>query len=96
VIDVLVDAGFLDRSPERPSWPRHLEARIHLAGRTLVKRMNWHRSEHRNNLDFHHHRFPGVTTEELERKIEYFARLLGRFQGLRVARISEHIFTISK
>lgn len=96
VTDVLVDAGYLDRLPERPSWSRRLEARIHLAGRTLVKRINWRRTEHRNNLGFHEHRFPGVTTEDLRQKIGRFECLLGRFQGLRVGRISEHIFTISR
>ena len=63
--------------------------------RTLVKRINRHRPGHRNNLDFHHHRFPGVTRDELEAKIRHFERLLGRFEGLRVGTISEHIFTIS-
>jgi surface carbohydrate biosynthesis protein len=96
VIDVLEEAGYLSRLPEPPSWPRRLEARAHLAGRTLVKRINRYRPGHRNNLDFHRHRFPGVTTADLREKIGQFEGLLGRFSGLRVGRISEHIFTISK
>jgi len=96
VIDVLEEAGYLSRLPERASWPRRLEARVHLTGRTLVKRINRYRPGHRNNLDFHSHRFPGVTTADLREKIGQFAGLLGRFSGLRVGRISEHIFTISK
>ena len=96
VIDVLVDAGYLERLPQRPPWSRRLEARIHLAGRTLVKRANRHRPGHRNNLDFHDHRFPGVTIAELREKVDQFGRLLGRFTGLCIGRVSEHIFTISK
>jgi surface carbohydrate biosynthesis protein len=96
MIDVLEEEGYLNRLPERASWPRELEARAHLAGRTMVKRINRYRPGHRNNLDFHHHRFPGVTTAELREKIDRYGRLLGRFRGLRVGRISEHTFTISK
>jgi surface carbohydrate biosynthesis protein len=95
MIDVLEDAGYRDRIPERPSWPQYLEARVHLAGRTQVKRINRYRPGHRNNLDFHFHRFPGVTAEDLREKIGPFERQLGRFEGLRVGRISEHIFTVS-
>jgi hypothetical protein len=61
-----------------------------------VKRVDRHRPEHRSNLDFHDHRFPGVTTAELREKVDRFGRALGRFTGLRIGRVSEHIFAISK
>jgi surface carbohydrate biosynthesis protein len=95
MIDVLEAAGFKNRLPDRPSWFRQVEARVHLLGRTAVKQINRHRPGHRNNLEFHHHRFPGVTTGELREKIDRFSRQLGRFKDLRVEQISEHIFAIS-
>jgi len=95
MIDALEDAGYKSRLPPRSSWPRQIEARVHLLGRTGVKRINRYRPGHRNNLDFHDHRFPGVTTDELQEKIDRFERQLGRFKGLRVGRISRYIFTIS-
>jgi hypothetical protein len=71
-------------------------ARAHLVGRTAVKHLNQYRSGHRNNLEFHRHRFPGVDAAELQQKIARFGRLLGRFDGLRVEPRAEHLFTISR
>jgi hypothetical protein len=61
-----------------------------------VKYVNRHRPGHRNNLEFHRHRFPGVDAAELREKIARFGSLLGRFDGLRVETLTEHLFTISR
>jgi hypothetical protein len=73
---------------------QELEARLHLVGRTFVKRFNRHRPGHRNNQAFHSHRFPGVEVEDLVAKVERFSAQTGRFRGVRVGRLSEHIFTL--
>jgi surface carbohydrate biosynthesis protein len=95
IIDVLVDAGYLGRLPAPQRWVRRLEARTHLALRTAVKRRNRFRPGHRNNIEFHRHRFPGVTATELRDKIAGFAQQLGRFDGVRVEQIDDHIFKLS-
>jgi surface carbohydrate biosynthesis protein len=96
MIDVLVDAGYLARLPARQSWIRRLEGRMHLALRTAVKRRNRHRPGHRNNVEFHRHRFPGVSADELREKIERFAQRLGRFEDVRVEQIDDYLFTLSR
>jgi surface carbohydrate biosynthesis protein len=95
VVDVLEAA---DRAGPRPQPDRFRSsrARVHLAGRTVVKYVNRHRPGHRNNLEFHRHRFPGVDAAELQEKIARFGSLLGRFDGLRVETLAEHLFTISR
>ena len=95
MIDVLVDAGYLARLPAQQSWIRRLEGRMHLALRTAVKRRNRHRPGHRNNVEFHRHRFPGVSANELREKIARFSQRLGRFEGVRVEQIDDHLFTLS-
>jgi len=95
VVDVLEQAGYAGPRPE-PDPLRALAARLHLLGRTAVKRLNRHRPGHRNNLEFHRHRFPGVDAAELQEKIARFGRLLGRFDGVRVESLGEHLFTISR
>jgi surface carbohydrate biosynthesis protein len=96
VVDVLEANGSLERLPERSGTMRRLTARVHLAGRTSWKRLHRDRPGHRNNLDFHRHRFPGADVAGLREKVDRFGRLLGRFDGVRVEAISEHIFTISR
>ncbi len=95
VVDVLEAAGYAGPRPA-PKLLRSRVARVHLAGRTAVKRFNRHRVGHRANLEFHRHRFPGVDAAELREKIARFGSLLGRFEGVRVESQSEHLFTISR
>jgi surface carbohydrate biosynthesis protein len=95
VIDVL-DASGCAEPRQAPSRLRSSRARLHLLGRTAVKLLNRHRPGHRNNLDFHRHRFPGVDAEELQAKISQFGGLLGRFEGVRVDTLAEHLFKISR
>ena len=95
VVDVLQAAGYAEPRPA-PERLRSRVARIHLAGRTAVKRFNRYRPGHRNNLEFHQHRFPGVDAAELQEKIARFGSLLGRFDGLHVETLAEHLFTISR
>ncbi|MBW2398711.1 MAG: hypothetical protein JRG80_05495 [Deltaproteobacteria bacterium] len=95
VVDVLEAAGYARPRPA-PNPFRSRMARAHLVGRTAVKHLNHYRSGHRNNLEFHRHRFPGVDAAELQHKIARFGSLLGRFDCLRVETHAEHLFTISR
>lgn len=94
MIDALIEAGYGDRLPDRAPRSRETQARLHLLGRTWVKRFNRHRPGHRNNLAFHRHRFPGVGVGELTEKVERFTTQTSRFSGVRVGCLSEHIFTL--
>lgn len=94
MIDVLVDAGYLEGLPTLPPLSRRLEARLHLRGRTLVKRVNRYRQGHRNNEAFHRHRFPGVSVAELEERMARFESELGRFNGVRIQQVADYIFTL--
>lgn len=95
VVDVLETAGYKGPRPT-PDRLRSGMARVHLVGRTAVKRFNRYRRGHRNSLEFHRHRYPGVGAEELREKIARMGGLLGRFDGVRVETLTEHLFTISR
>jgi surface carbohydrate biosynthesis protein len=96
LVGVLADAGYLERRPAVAPPHHRAEATLHLAGRTLVKWVNRYRPGHRNNLDFHSHRFPGTSVAELDEGIAIFGRQLGRFDGIRARQISEHIYRIGR
>ena len=49
---------------------------------------------HRNNPAFQRHRFEGVSVEELRARIARLGHALGRFGGVEVEPIAEHIFRV--
>jgi len=94
MVDVLAALGYAARQPPRPRLGRYLPAWIGGNVRTVEKLINMLRPNHRNSAAFHAHRFPGLTESELEKRIERFGRVLGRFEGLRVTRLAPYVFRI--
>jgi surface carbohydrate biosynthesis protein len=50
----------------------------------------------RYGLEFHRHRYPGVSIEEMQQKVRRVQDLLGLSRGLAVEQLSQDIFLISK
>ena len=94
VLDVLLASGYAERTPQRPAALPWLKAWLTGNIRTLVKRINGLRPNHRNSAAYHAHRFPGVSASELNARIARFSAQLGRFGGIRAAAHSPHIFRI--
>ncbi len=94
IIDVLEDAGYASRQPERSSFGHFLEAQIHTRARTGWKSLLMRKREHRNSIEYHTHRFPDLEISDLQAKIERMGRQLGRFEKVRVREQSQHIFRI--
>lgn len=96
LVDVLEEAGYLAQPPPRPNAAGYVHAWTHVHLRTAVKRFNMRRPGHRNNLAYHQHRFPGTSVSDIANRIRRFEHQLGRFQDLRIAQISEHIYSIER
>lgn len=74
-----------------------------LKGRWLAARRAWKKRwikarqpGHRNDPNFQRHRFPGVTPEALNERIEKLEGALGRFAGIRARAVANGIFAIGK
>ena len=52
------------------------------------------RREHRNSQDYHDHRFPYVSLDDVRERIARLGQQLGRFENLRVRQRSQHLFHI--
>ena len=93
VLDVLLASGY-GQAPRRPAPLPWLRAWLTGNIRTLVKRINGLRPNHRNSAAYHAHRFPGVTVPELNARIARFGAELGRFGGVRAEARSPYVFRI--
>jgi hypothetical protein len=94
ILDVLVKEGYADAAPSAPPLVRRIVGTGHSRIRTLYKRARMRMRGNRNSAEFHAHRFPDVTTADLQKRIDGFARQLNRFQGIRAVDHSDHIFRI--
>jgi surface carbohydrate biosynthesis protein len=94
MVGAICEAGYHDRTPPRPSILRYLQGWLHARGRTAVKQIYRRRPGHRNADEFHEHRFPGTSVEDLRQRIRRLDDQLGRFGQLRVEEFSSHIFRI--
>lgn len=94
VLDVLLAGGYADQAPPRPAAMRWLKASLHGNARTLVKRFNSLRGNHRNGAAYHAHRFPGVTVSDLNARIARFGTQLRRFGSVRAEVLSDYVFRI--
>lgn len=95
IVQVLEAGGYNKRQPPATSLNVYVHGWVHNHLRTMAKRINMHRPGHRNNLTYHAHRFPDISVPEIMRKIACMGRLLNRFESIKVAQISKHIFRIS-
>lgn len=96
MLDAIEEAGYGREPRVRPGLARYAKARIHLAGRTALKKLNMRRREHRNSANYHDHRFPGVGLDELRERVASMGALLGRFQQVRAEQLADHIFVLER
>jgi surface carbohydrate biosynthesis protein len=96
IVDALDDAGYREKQPTAPPLLDRLSGWRQTQMRTIEKLINMRKPGHRNNIDLHDHRYPGITAEEMLSVINRFSQLLDRFHGIKVKKHSRHLFWIYK
>ena len=94
MVDVLVAAGYDQQRPPAVPLSSYLQGWLQTKIRTGVKRINMHRPGHRNNIRYHDHRFPPISVNELQRRIDRLGILTGRFGDIRIQQTSRHMYRI--
>ena len=92
IVDVLASSGYLEHRPPRPPLATYARGWLRNRIRSLGKHRNMRRPGHRNNMSYHAHRFPEIHAEDVQDRVDRFARLLGRFARVRVAAAGEYTF----
>jgi hypothetical protein len=77
-----------------PGLGARLVGRVSAEWRSLQKRRNASKPQHKSNIAYTRHRFPGITLPEVQHRIEAFGHILGRFGRVRAGPIDENIFRI--
>jgi hypothetical protein len=95
IVRVLEAEGYNKRQPPGAPISDYVQGWSHNNLRTMVKRINMRRPGHRNNLAYHAHRFPDISVEQVMKRVKRMGKLLNRFETIKLAQISKHIFRIS-
>jgi surface carbohydrate biosynthesis protein len=92
IVEVLVAAGYLQSAPPATSPLRRLRGVVRTRLRTAKKMSHWNESGHRSSREFHDHRFPEITGDQMESRVKRFRDILGRFHNVRVEKVDTHLF----
>jgi len=92
VCEKIID-GQSERS--KPGLINRLTGYSMAKARTLKRQIKAHLPRARNKPDFHRHRYPEVSFDEMRRRIARFQQVLGDKRELRVEQISRQFFRIS-
>jgi surface carbohydrate biosynthesis protein len=94
MLDVL--QAITEKRPDVPAppFPQRLSGVITAQGRFLIKRVKSYFPGSHAPPEFHRHRYPGITLEELRRRIRRFQRILGDETPVSAEAITPQIFSI--
>jgi surface carbohydrate biosynthesis protein len=95
IINVLEE--IVDGCPKlpKPALPDRFSGWCRAAGRRLIKRAKAYLPGSHAPPEFHRHRYPGISLEELHTRIRRFQQLLDDKGDLRVEEVFHHVFRIS-
>jgi surface carbohydrate biosynthesis protein len=96
IVDVLTSAGYLTEPPPPPESATRARSWCATQFRTAVKRVNRLRRRHRNGFAYLRHRFPPLTTGDIEGRLEALARRLRRFDGIRARPLGRDLFAVER
>ncbi|VAW78840.1 hypothetical protein MNBD_GAMMA15-1316 [hydrothermal vent metagenome] len=95
MVDVLEEITDGRTELPKPALPVHLAGYISANGRRLVKWAKRYLPGTHAPPEFHRHRYPGITLDELRQRIALFQQTLGDTTELKAEQIHDQIFRIS-
>ncbi len=78
------------------SWRNMASAYLMGTARTTLKKINSFRKGHRNSKAYHDHRFPRITSAQLQKKVATLDKTLGRFAFVKIHQFSENLFMMKR
>ncbi|MGE5256416.1 MAG: surface carbohydrate biosynthesis protein [Hyphomicrobiales bacterium] len=94
MVDVLQALTEMSPALQPPPLSRRLSGFVMAQSRVLIKRVKSYFPGSHAPPEFHRHRYPGITIEELRRRIRRFQEILGDETPISAEVITPHIFSI--
>lgn len=94
ILNVLEEYGYLAGQPSASPKLHYFQARAYLWLKSVLTKL-YMRRPGPNRKAYHDHRFPEISTADLEERIKRFGRIFNRFGNIRVEEYSKHLFKIS-
>jgi surface carbohydrate biosynthesis protein len=95
MVEVLAAAIARQKDDDRPSWWECLQRRLIADGYHLYKRLKPMLPGSHNRPEFQKHRYPGISLDQLKRKIKRIQNILNDTTRLKVEKLSDVLFRIS-
>lgn len=94
IIDIIDASNYLSAKFSKPSWTSYAKGWMKAEWRARQKRRNGLVAGSKNSMAYEQHRFPGISLDDVSRRISGFAKMLGRFDDVRASYVSDGIFKI--
>jgi surface carbohydrate biosynthesis protein len=95
IVDVVANHAAMRPHP-MPGMRRRLAGWAAAELRGMRKRLiNQHIAGHKNDKAYQRTRFPGVSVDEVRRRVSLFKGCLGRFHGVRVHQLAPNVFELT-
>jgi surface carbohydrate biosynthesis protein len=94
IVDVLEAMGRHRTRIPQPALHERIHGRLWVSGRALVKRTKAYLPGSHNKPAFQHHRYPAISMEDMQSRVQRFQPLLGSNIELNIALIQDKFFRI--
>jgi len=95
IIDVIEKITVSAQKLPRPCYNNQLTGRSLANARRLIRRLESYFPGLHTPREFHRHRYPGISRDELQRRITRFQHVLGDKTELKADQIFDQVFCIS-
>ena len=94
IIDIISE-NYTQTNYSKKNMLNRIPSMTHNNARTLVKIIKSKKSSNRNSIEYHKHRFPTISTNNLSDRIARLHRLTGNFSNIKIKKIANDVFMIS-
>lgn len=93
IVDILESSGYSTRQPPRSRVGAYVQGWLYTKVKAVLANL-YMRRPGPNRLAYHDHRFPEIPVAQIEQKIARFGQLLNRFDHIKIAQHSQHLFMV--
>jgi hypothetical protein len=94
IVDTLEKISAERSRASEPTLKNLIDGRIRATTRRILKQFLSYLPDSHNRLEFHRHRYPGISLAEIRERISRITKALGENENIKVDQISSEIFQI--